>query len=109
MTTFTQFASVSFAKTPLPEVSAKAAEIAALGWEEREDGRGDPWAAAYRRDFPEDNGADYEAELRDVMGGFGSRRRRFGRYSARSRAPSRRTSTGTHGAPGGGMSTASTQ
>ena len=70
MTTFTQFAAGSFAKTPVSEVSAKAQEISALGWEEREDGRGDPWAVAYRKDFPEDEGADYEAELREVMGAY---------------------------------------
>jgi hypothetical protein len=34
---------VSFAKTPLEEISAKVAQIKALGWEET-GSRGDPWA-----------------------------------------------------------------
>lgn len=41
---------VSFARTPLHEVSAKVEEIEALGWREREDGRGDPWAASFVKD-----------------------------------------------------------
>lgn len=33
-------------------------------------GRGDPWAVAYRKDFPEEASDDPEAELRDVMGEY---------------------------------------
>jgi hypothetical protein len=69
MTTFTMFAAVSFAKTPVSEISAKASEIGALGWQERDDSRG-PWAVKYRKDLPEQEGFDYEAELRDVMGDY---------------------------------------
>jgi hypothetical protein len=59
--------SVSFARTPLAEVSAKAAELEALGWRELEDGRGDPWAASFQKDVPEEDN-DPEAEVRAVMG-----------------------------------------
>jgi hypothetical protein len=57
-------ASVSFIKTPLNEISDKAREIAALGWEESS--LGDPWAVAYTKDLPEGT-TDPEAELRNVM------------------------------------------
>ncbi len=60
---------VSFARTPLEEISAKAAEIEALGWREREGGRGDPWAASFQKDLPEGE-ADPEVELRRVMGDY---------------------------------------
>jgi hypothetical protein len=57
---------VSFARTPLAEVSAKAAELEALGWHEVEDGRGDPWAATFRKNVPEQDN-DPAAEVRAVM------------------------------------------
>lgn len=57
---------VSFAKTPLGEISKKAEQIRALGW--KEDRRGDPWAVTYRKWVP--RGVDAEAELRDVMGDY---------------------------------------
>jgi hypothetical protein len=57
---------VSFACTPLAEVSAKANAIQELGW--GEDKRGDPWVVAYRKAIPE--GQDPEAEIRGVMGDY---------------------------------------
>jgi hypothetical protein len=50
----TMNAAVSFAQTPLEEISRKVEEIKALGWSEREHGaRGDPWAASFVKDFPD--------------------------------------------------------
>jgi hypothetical protein len=60
---------VSFARTPLDEIAAKVEVIKARGWQEREDGRGDPWVASFVKHFPEGTG-DVEAELRDVMGDY---------------------------------------
>lgn len=60
-------AAVSFARMPLAEVSAKVAEIEALGWVEV--GRGDPWAVSFRKEVPEEQ-ADPEADLREVMGEY---------------------------------------
>lgn len=62
----TLIAGVSFARTPLEEISAKVEQIKALGWREREDGRGDPWAAS----FVKDEARNAEAELRGVMGDY---------------------------------------
>ncbi len=62
----TVYAAVSFWKTPLVEISAKAGAIEALGWREYQ--RGDPWTLMYGKDFDEDELDDAEAELRDVMG-----------------------------------------
>jgi hypothetical protein len=58
MTNIDVLVAVSFARTPLAEISAKANAIQELGW--REDKRGDPWVVAYRKAFPE--GQDPEAE-----------------------------------------------
>lgn len=58
---------VSFARTPVAEVSAKAAEIEALGW--REIDRADPWSISFRKDVPEED-ADPTAEVRAVMGDY---------------------------------------
>jgi hypothetical protein len=63
------YAAVSFARTPLEEISAKVEQIKALGWREREDGRGDPWAVSFYKDVPEGEG-DPEPELREVMGDY---------------------------------------
>ena len=60
---------VSFARTPLAEITAKAHELEALGWTQVEDGRGDPWAASFRKDVPEDE-PDKSAEIRRVMGDY---------------------------------------
>jgi hypothetical protein len=62
-------AGVSFARTPLEEVSSLARRIEALGWRESEDGRGDPWAVEFEKDVSEDE-RDPEAELREVMGDY---------------------------------------
>jgi hypothetical protein len=56
---------VSFARTPLSEVTERAAAIEALGW--RETGRGDPWIVSLRKDVPEEE-PDPAAEVRGVMG-----------------------------------------
>jgi hypothetical protein len=58
---------VSFAKTPLSEVSAKAQEITAHGWEYRD--RGDPWSASFGKKLPESE-ADPARELRTIMGEY---------------------------------------
>jgi hypothetical protein len=63
-------AAVSFARTPLEQISGKVAAIKALGWREREDVRGDPWAASFVKDFPEERAGDAERELREVMGDY---------------------------------------
>ena len=62
----TVYAGVSFAKTPLAEISGKVAEIVALDWEET--GRGDPWAVSFGKDFSDPSG--WKAELRAVMGDY---------------------------------------
>lgn len=61
---------VSFARTPLEEISSKVEEIKALGWEEREDSRGNPWAVAFVKDFPEEEIDEQVAEVRAVMGDY---------------------------------------
>jgi hypothetical protein len=66
MTNIDMLVSVSFARTPLAEISAKGDAIQELGW--REDKRGDPWIVAYRKAIPE--GQDPEAEIRSVMGDY---------------------------------------
>lgn len=58
---------MSFAVTPLSEISAKVEEIAARGWEYRD--RGDPWSAVFRKYLPESD-KDPEAELREIMGDY---------------------------------------
>lgn len=69
MTNRTWITSVSFARTPLAEIGAKVAAIKELGWQEDENGRGDPWAASFRKDFPEGE-RDPEAELRQLMDAY---------------------------------------
>ena len=61
----TWYAGVSFARTPLEEVSAKVEAIKALGWHEER--RGDPWVGTFSKAMPEDE-TDPEAELRAAMG-----------------------------------------
>jgi hypothetical protein len=63
MTNNEMLVGVSFARTPVAEISAKANAIQELGW--REDKRGDPWVVAYRKVIPA--GQDPEAEIRAVM------------------------------------------
>jgi hypothetical protein len=67
--TTTTHVGVSFARTPLADISAKVEAIKALGWREGEDGRGDPWAATFVKDMPDDDN-DPAAELRAVMGDY---------------------------------------
>jgi hypothetical protein len=57
---------VSFARTPVAEISAKANAIQELGW--REDKGGDPCVVAYRKVIPE--GQDPESEIRAVMSDY---------------------------------------
>jgi hypothetical protein len=66
MTNNEMLVGVSFARTPVAEISAKANAIQELGW--REDKRGDPWVVAYRKVIPA--GQDPEAEIRAVMGDY---------------------------------------
>lgn len=63
-------ASVSFARTPLREIGEKVAQLEALGWHEHEDGRGDPWAAAFVKQIAEGSAAQASAELQAVMGDY---------------------------------------
>ena len=70
MAVTTMIVGVSFARTPLEEVSGKVEELKALGWHERENGRGDPWAASFVKDLPEDRAGDAEAEICAVMGDY---------------------------------------
>jgi hypothetical protein len=58
---------VSFARTPLSELSAKVAGIEALGWAET--GRGDPWVTLFRKDVPKSE-SDPAAEVRQAMGDY---------------------------------------
>ena len=66
MTNNEMLVGVSFARTPVAEISAKANAIQERGW--REDKRGDPWVVAYRKVIPA--GQDPEAEIRAVMGDY---------------------------------------
>ena len=66
MTNNEMFVRVSFARTPVAEISAKANAIQELGWTEEK--RGDPWVVAYRKAIPE--GQDPEAEIRSVMSDY---------------------------------------
>jgi hypothetical protein len=59
---------ISLARVPLREISRKVAQLESLGW--REDRRGDPWAASFVKDFPEDKVAGAEREVRRVMGHY---------------------------------------
>lgn len=63
-------AAVSFARTPLEEISGKVERIKALGWQECEDGRGDPWAVSFVKQIAEEQAGHAEAELRTVMGEY---------------------------------------
>ena len=65
---YTLYTVVSFARTPLEELSAKVEQITAFGWHECE-GRGNPWVAKFAKDFARKEDAS-EAELRTVMGDY---------------------------------------
>ena len=66
MTEIDVLVGVSFARTPVAEISAKANAIQELGW--REEKRGDPWVVTYRKAISE--GQDREVEIRVVMGDY---------------------------------------
>jgi hypothetical protein len=63
-------AAVSFARTPLSEIGQRVAELQGLGWRQDDDRRGDPWAAVFVKDFPEEESGEATAELRRVMGDY---------------------------------------
>ena len=63
--TMTMSVGVSFARMPLEEVSAKVEQIKALGWREREDSLGDPWAVSFVKDFPEEDLGASRGSCRD--------------------------------------------
>ena len=70
MDTIEVFSGVSFARTPLAEISGKAAQIEALGWTHDDENRGDPWYARFSKDFDMAGPDDYDADLRSVMGDY---------------------------------------
>lgn len=70
MNTIEVFCGVSFARTPFAEISAKAAQIEALGWTHDDETRGNPWVATFSKSFPMDESTDHEAEIRAVMGDY---------------------------------------
>jgi hypothetical protein len=59
---------ISLARVPLQDISRKVEELEALGW--REDRRGDPWAASFVKQVPENGAGDAEIEVRRVMGDY---------------------------------------
>jgi len=61
---------LSFAETPLAEISAKAAELEARGWVFDEERKGDPWIVLLSKRFSDPTPHDREAELREVMGNY---------------------------------------
>lgn len=61
---------VSFAETPLAEISSKAAELASRGWIFDEQRKGDPWLVLVSKHFSGSLPADCESEIRDVMGNY---------------------------------------
>ena len=60
---------VSFAETPLAEISAKAAELASRGWVFDEQRKGDPWLVLLSKRFPAPPD-DCETEIRAIMGNY---------------------------------------
>jgi len=64
------YAPVSFARTPLSEIGRKVEELGALDWRHDDDRRGDPWAAVFVKDFPEDAAGEATAELQRIMGDY---------------------------------------
>jgi hypothetical protein len=62
---------VSFAETPLADISTKAAELASRGWVFDEQRKGDPWLVLLSKRFPASTPSDdYESEIRDIMGNY---------------------------------------
>jgi len=60
---------VSFAETPLAEISTKAAELTSRGWVFDEQRKGDPWLVLLSKHFPTPPD-DCETEIRDIMGNY---------------------------------------
>lgn len=67
--TQTVISAVSFATTPLLEISSRVRGIVELGWVENEGDRGDPWTAVFEKEFPFGE-RNPEAELRTAMGDY---------------------------------------
>jgi|KBSMisStaDraftv2_1062788.scaffolds.fasta_scaffold782056_2 hypothetical protein len=61
---------VSFAETPLAEISAKATELEAHGWVFDEERKGDPWVVLLSKRFSGREPDLREAELRALMGTY---------------------------------------
>ena len=61
---------VSFAETPVAEISTKAAELASRGWVFDEQRQRRPLAHPRLETLSEPATGDYEAELREVMGNY---------------------------------------
>ena len=61
---------LSFAETPLAEISAKANELESRGWVFDEERRGDPWLVLLSKRFSAPAPEDRESELRAVMGDY---------------------------------------
>ena len=66
----TQSTMLSFAETPLAEISAKATELESRGWVFDEDRKGDPWIVLLSKRFPDPAPEDLQSELRAVMGDY---------------------------------------
>jgi hypothetical protein len=63
-------AALSFAETPLEEISAKVAELVGRGWVFDEERKGDPWLVLVSKRFVDAVPHDCESELREVMGNY---------------------------------------
>lgn len=61
---------LSFAETPIAEISTKYAELASRGWNFDEQRRGDPWLVLVSKRFSAPPPDDYESELRTIMGNY---------------------------------------
>lgn len=59
---------VSFAKTPLNEITQKVVEIEALGWLDED--RGDPWVVAFVKKIPEGESEKAVELVRRIMGDY---------------------------------------
>lgn len=64
----TLFVNVSYARTPVDEISGLHARILGLGWEPTGN-RGDPWIVTYSKSA-ENQGDVSKTELADVMGDY---------------------------------------
>ena len=64
------FSAVSFAETPLAEISTKAKALRSRGWVFDEERKGDPWLVLISKRFEGPVLDDGEAEIREVMGNY---------------------------------------